>query len=151
MHSVGLFNIWTSQRSIAIDSKNQISFWSCNAKQYAMILLTFMVLFLVTLATEFTFLLSKRDGLNLRFFFWLNFKSWWLPKMMTDIYFSSFQIKDIYRIFLITTLSWTISPFFPRFGQNQYIKFWNLPIVSPSEQAKQARKGFRPLSPRWEF
>ena len=34
-----------------------------------MILLTFMVLFLVTLATEFTFLLSKRDGLNLRFFF----------------------------------------------------------------------------------
>ena len=34
--------------------KNHISFWVCNAKQYAMILLTFVVLFLLTFATEFT-------------------------------------------------------------------------------------------------
>ena len=101
MHSVGLFNIWTSQRSIAIDSKNQISFWSCNAKQYAMILLTFMVLFLVTLATEFTFLLSKRDGLNLRFFFgWISShddcQKWWptfiLVPFRSKIYTVSFWL-----------------------------------------------------------
>ena len=38
---------------------------------------------------------------------------------------------------LISILPWTVSPFFPKYGQNKYIQFWNLSIVSKSEDAKK--------------
>ena len=73
---------------IAIDS--HISFWFCNAKQYAMILLTFMVLFLVTFATEFTF---------------FSFKTWWVKFKNFFLFVSSHDNCRRWRVptFILVT------------------------------------------------